>query len=456
MPDTLVDQVCAQFRAVASRVRVGGDVELDVLREVVAGVFPDIIWTYAEAAATEDRYVGTLPQADGMTVTVRREVTTAPAMQLALSVEAAADRRWLHVYKRFAAQPAAAESGARTVYAPGAVVVAEQKTIAARSLMVTWPDQRTEQAVVTPASRWADVHAFVQLFVTAAAEGGAISDSNHLAYVKDPRTFLARHMAAPSNECRSNGPGCIEIYENHGASLLMAAHQLGLPLDAVMNVGGEVVPVRAIFEGYRYAVIPSLDPTLGRFPQIAHGPRRDMFDQAIPGMWHTADTYQFFAAAMAYVPFAEWGARWRTFDDRMVSLDDLMRSTIAVYLHAWNGTEVTDHSVLHPDILVRYLIRRGEDPAPLQRMFLARELSFDLAQRAPSEVAHYAQTVAELVANPALTWSDAERAQIRQWLDAVRTWVFTQGLGHGGAVYEVTHLWRGLDVLVTTHPEWLP
>ncbi|MGH7289266.1 MAG: hypothetical protein ACREI8_14740 [Myxococcota bacterium] len=186
---------------------------------------------------------------------------------------------------------------------------------------------------------------------------------------------------------------------------------------------------------------------LPRSPQLP----RMLFRFSLPGgpaRLVEADAYKFVSLLIELEP-----ARTRSWLNRTaqpLSLDLLMRHVREHYLASGaSAAEPPDHSNLH---LVELLAAFGSDLGPVQQHFLTVELAqaaFD-AEDERYLLAHYAESLGQLLGVPGLRWHDDGKLRVRSWLEELERSRFRDVAGHANELEALCHLAKGLRS-VRTH-----
>lgn len=167
-----------------------------------------------------------------------------------------------------------------------------------------------------------------------------------------------------------------------------------------------------------------------------------------------ADAYQLLGLLVEREP--DLDAPWTNHQGQRLTAALLLDHVRRVYLTSSDTPgEPADHSHLHlVDLLLAASARSGSDPEEIQQRFLAVEMSrraFEPAD-ANAVLAHHAESLGRLVADPRVGWSPPERAQARAWLAWLEAERFRDLASEEW--YELTHLLLGLR-LVDAHRERL-
>ncbi len=167
----------------------------------------------------------------------------------------------------------------------------------------------------------------------------------------------------------------------------------------------------------------------------------------------SVDSYAYLSVLLREVPVEGWSRPWKTIHGEKLSIHAVMRGALEGYRN-WDGS--TDegyvhisHSHLHaPALLLDYFEKTGRDPNEIKALFLNRELSGDQREEHPdrysfSIVAHYTESLGLLMDSGAMTWSDADRAVARDWIEYALT-VYAVAKDQSA---ELSHMIRGLRLI---------
>jgi hypothetical protein len=168
------------------------------------------------------------------------------------------------------------------------------------------------------------------------------------------------------------------------------------------------------------------------------------------------DAYSFLRLLVARED--DFAASWKNEVGQELSVDLLLQHAWRHYLQERSAeSERADHSNLHlVEVLLAYHHRgaegpgssRGLDPNAIKRRYMTRELARPDSETDDEGLAHYAESLGWLLADPHVTWNADERAQVNAWLEQLEKERFADlAAFEEGA--ELTHLVKGLRLLRT-------
>lgn len=281
----------------------------------------------------------------------------------------------------------------------------------------------------------------------------------HYALLWEPSQADVLRVTAPVS-FRPDGDAYVlgvgDVVEHHGGgilSLLFAqwrphGRPAGLQDRFAFLPNRRQVALGALYEGHkRQLVLP---------PSASEGLPRMRFFGAEPEVAAVErDAWAFLQLLVAHE--SDFSASWETHQGLRLSVDGLLRRARDTYLRERGPeSERADHSFLHlVEILLFYERARARspgaaerfDPGSLQERFLATELSRPDAD--DEALGHYAESLAFLLAEPALCWQASARQQVEGWL--ARLDARFPDLG-AAEPRHLAHLLHGLRLLRATTP----
>ena len=253
-------------------------------------------------------------------------------------------------------------------------------------------------------------------------------------------------------------------FESHGAGLLDLLFATWRPegraprLDDAFwfETNRARLPLAALYASHRNEIflpVPGVatEEIRGALPDRPQLPRM-RFEVLGPAPVET-DSYHLLLLLTAHEP--DLSATWSNSAGQRLSAALLLDHARDYYLASTDTpAEPADHSNLHlVEVLLNASRRRNEDPDAIKRHFLAAELRRDAFEPADETLllAHYAESLGLLLADPRTRWSAEERGQVRTWLDRLDTRFAKREAEESR---RLAHLLRGLR-LVQEHAERL-
>lgn len=245
--------------------------------------------------------------------------------------------------------------------------------------------------------------------------------------------------------------------ESHGGGLLALLLEHWRPEDRPARLADRFsfeanrarLPLAALYASNRRQVFLPVagrarEEIAGALPDAPVLPRMRF---ALPGMAPVeTDAYRFLGVLAAHEP--DLSAPWTNALGQRLTGALLLEHARGHYLATGDTpAEPEDHSNLHlVEVLLGAARRTGADPEPVKRRFLANELTRRVFEPADETLllAHYAESLGLLAADPRTRWSPAEARRVRDWLAGLDT-AFRDL--EGEEPRRLAHLLRGLRLL---------